>query len=270
MKGKKIRMIKIVVAGFKGKMGLTATKMVIENEKFELVGVLDPMATEANLNELPEFVQLDIPVFHQKEELVKQVKPDVWIDFTIPKVAYQHTLFAVENGIRPVVGTTGFTESQVAGLITQTKEQQLGGLIAPNFAIGAILMMQFAAKAAEYFPDVEIMELHHDQKLDAPSGTAIKTAEMIAEVRGYHQQGNPAEKELIKGARGADFEGMKIHSVRLPGLVAHQQVQFGSAGEGLTIRHDSYDRASFMTGVALGCEKVMEFDQLVYGLENLL
>ncbi|MGX7419243.1 4-hydroxy-tetrahydrodipicolinate reductase [Carnobacterium gallinarum] len=263
-------MIKIIIAGFKGKMGLTATKMVLDRENFELVGVLDPFAVETNLNQFAEFANEDIPVFTKKEEIVKQVAADVWIDFTIPKVAYEHTKYAIEHGIRPVVGTTGFTESQVQELIVESQKRQIGGLIAPNFAIGAILMMQFAQKAAHYFPDVEIMELHHDQKLDAPSGTAVKTAEMIAEVRGHHQQGNPAEKESIPGARGADFEGMKIHSVRLPGLVAHQQVQFGSVGEGLTIRHDSYDRTSFMTGVALGCEKVMELDVLVYGLENLL
>lgn len=264
------KMIKIVVAGFKGKMGLTATKMVLDKKEFELVGVLDPFAKEENINQLALFSEENVPVFTTKEALASQISPDVWIDFTIPKVAYENTKFAIERGIRPVVGTTGFTDTQVQELIAESSEKQIGGLIAPNFAIGAILMMQFAQKAAHYFPDVEIMELHHDQKLDAPSGTAIKTAEMIAEARGYHQQGNPEEKEIIKGARGADFEGMKIHSVRLPGLVAHQQVQFGSVGEGLTIRHDSYDRASFMTGVALGCEKVMELNQLVYGLENLL
>lgn len=263
-------MINIVIAGFKGKMGLTATKMVLEKEEFHLAGVLDPLATETNLNQFPEFASEDVPVFTEKEVMAKTVTADVWIDFTIPKVAYTHTKFAIEQGIRPVVGTTGFTDAQVAELIQESKVRKVGGLIAPNFAIGAILMMQFAQKAAQYFPDVEIMELHHDQKLDAPSGTAIKTAEMIEAVRGTHIQGNPAEKESIAGARGADFAGMKIHSVRLPGLVAHQQVQFGSVGEGLTIRHDSYDRTSFMTGVALGCEKVMDLTELVYGLENLL
>ena len=131
-------------------------------------------------------------------------------------------------------------------------------------------MMQFAQKAAQYFPDVEIIELHHDNKLDAPSGTAIKTAEMIQEVRPAKKQGNPQEVESIPGARGANFEGLRIHSVRLPGLVAHQQVQFGSVGEGLTIRHDSYDRRSFMTGVALACRQVVQRTELLYGLEQML
>lgn len=264
------KMIKIVVAGFKGKMGMTATKMVRDHEGFELVGVLDPHAKETNLNELAEFSTVDVPIFNDKETVVKTVKTDVWIDFTIPSVAYENTRFALEQGIRPVVGTTGFSETEANELVNLSQKQALGGLIAPNFAIGAVLMMQFSAKAAKYFPDVEIIEMHHDNKLDAPSGTAIKTAEMIYAERGEHQQGHPDEKESIPGARGADYHGMKIHSVRLPGLVAHQQVQFGSTGEGLTIRHDSYDRASFMTGVALGCEKVMDLKELVYGLENLL
>lgn len=265
-----MKMIKVVVAGFKGKMGATATQMVIDRENFQLVGVLDPHSTEQNLKEIPHYSQVDVPVFQAKEALIEAVQPDVWIDFTIPAVALENTTFALSHKIAPVVGTTGFSEEDVSSLIRLSQGQQTGGLIAPNFAIGAVLMMEFAQKAAKYFPDVEIMELHHDNKLDAPSGTAIKTAEMIAEVRQPKVQGNPAEEELIPGARGADYQGMKIHSVRLPGLIAHQQVQFGSLGEGLTIRHDSYDRSSFMTGVALGCEKVVGLSQLVYGLENLL
>ncbi|MGG5340750.1 4-hydroxy-tetrahydrodipicolinate reductase [Enterococcus sp. AZ192] len=262
-------MIKVLVAGFKGKMGATATKMVLDHDDFELVGVLDPFEEKNHLNELAEYKGIDVPIFKNKKEVVS-VKPDVWIDFTIPAVAYENTRFAIENHISPVVGTTGLTEEQLSELTTLSEELKVGGLIAPNFAVGAVLMMQFAQKAAAYFPDVEIIELHHDNKLDAPSGTALKTAEMMSEVRQKKTQGHQEEKELLAGARGADFDGMKIHSVRLPGLIAHQQVQFGGVGEGLTIRHDSYDRSSFMTGVALGCEKVIHLDKLVYGLENLL
>ncbi|MBL1230828.1 4-hydroxy-tetrahydrodipicolinate reductase [Enterococcus sp. BWB1-3] len=262
-------MIKITIAGFKGKMGSTALNMVLNDPELELVSVLDPFAEEKNINEIPEYRSLDIPVFKTKEALLL-TKPDVWIDFTVPAVAYENTLFAVENKIAPVVGTTGFTEEQIETLKKKSGELKVGGLIAPNFAVGAVLMMQFAQKAAEYFPDVEIIELHHDLKLDAPSGTAIKTVEMMAEVRQEKHQGHTEEKELIPGARGADYEGMKIHSVRLPGLIAHQQVQFGGTGEGLLLRHDSYDRSSFMTGVALACKKVVGLNKLVYGLENLL
>ena len=152
-------MIKIVVAGFKGKMGLTATKMVLENEKFSLVGVLDPHSSEKNLSELNEFSNIDVPVFQDKELMVKEVQADVWVDFTIPAVAFKNTCFALEKGIRPVVGTTGFTESEVKEVQQLAKDKNLGGLIAPNFAIGAVLMMEFAAKASKYFPDVEITEI---------------------------------------------------------------------------------------------------------------
>lgn len=254
-------MIKVIIAGFLGKMGQAAVKMVQDEPTFELVGLVDPNAVETE--------SFGAKVFKSKEEALC-ADGDAWIDFTTPKVAYENTKFALEHGMSPVVGTTGFTEEQLKELTAIAKLNKIGGLIAPNFAIGAVLMMQFAQKAAAYLPDVEIIELHHDNKLDAPSGTALKTAEMIAEVRKKKIQGNPNEEELIKGARGANYEGMRIHSVRLPGLVAHQQVQFGAIGEGLTIRHDSYDRISFMSGVNLGVKKVMTREELVYGLEKLL
>lgn len=253
--------IHVIIAGFKGKMGQAAYQMVTADPDLELVGLLDPFTEETEVQ--------GVPVYHQKEEL-SGLAADVWVDFTTPKVAYENTRFALENSFSPVVGTTGFTKEQIAELKDLSKEKGLGGLIAPNFAVGAVLLMQFAAQAAKYFPNVEIIELHHDKKKDAPSGTAIKTAELIAENRPFMRQGASDEEELIAGARGADFEGMKIHSVRLPGLVAHQEVIFGSQGEGLTLRHDSYDRSSFMTGVNLGIKEVVKRHELVYGLEHLL
>ena len=234
--------IKIVIAGFKGKMGQAAYHMVLEDPELELVGLIDPHSSE---NELA-----GVPVFHDKEGVLS-LDADVWIDFTIPKVAYEHTRFALEHGLAPVVGTTGFTTEEITDLIELSREKNLGGLIAPNFAIGAVLLMQFAAQ-------------------DAPSGTAVKTAELISQVRQPQEQGAPDEEESLPGARGANYQGMHIHSVRLPGLVAHQEVIFGSQGEGLTLRHDSYDRVSFMTGVNLGVKEVVKRHELVYGLEHLL
>lgn len=254
--------IKVVIAGFKGKMGQAAYKMVTEDPELDLVGLLDPFAAEKEIE--------GVPVFNDKEGLAEAVTADVWVDFTTPKVAYENTRFALEQGFAPVVGTTGFTVEQISELTALSRSKSLGGLIAPNFAIGAILLMQFAAQAAKYFPNVEIIELHHDNKKDAPSGTAIKTAELISQVRPSQQQGAADEEESLAGARGADFDGMRIHSVRLPGLVAHQEVIFGSQGEGLTLRHDSYDRVSFMTGVNLGIKQVVKRNELVYGLEHLL
>ena len=253
--------IRVIVAGFKGRMGSTVVDMVNGDDSLVLAGLYDPFAQESDLN--------GVPVFTDRTDLVG-FDADVWVDFTIPAVAFQNTAFALENGFAPVVGTTGFTEEQITTLENLSREKGLGGLIAPNFAIGAVLMMQFAAQAAKYFPDVEIIELHHDNKKDAPSGTSIKTAELIKENRSSKRQGAADELETLPGSRGADYDGFRIHSVRLPGLIAHQEVIFGGTGEGLTIRHDSYDRASFMGGVNLGIKEVVKGTELVYGLEKLL
>ncbi|KXT78842.1 4-hydroxy-tetrahydrodipicolinate reductase [Streptococcus sp. DD13] len=253
--------IKLIVAGFTGKMGSTVLEMVKKDPDLELVALLSPSCQDAEVD--------GVPVFQNKEDLVG-FKADVWVDFTIPEVAYEHTRFAIEQQFAPVVGTTGFTADQVEQLRRLSCEKQVGGLIAPNFAIGAILLMKFAAEASKYFPDLEIIELHHDNKKDAPSGTALKTAELIQEVRPFKTQGASDEVETLEGARGAAYEGFRIHSVRLPGLVAHQEVLFGAPGEGLTLRHDSYDRVSFMGGVNLAIKEVVKRNQLVYGLEHLL
>lgn len=180
--------IKVIIAGFKGKMGQAAYNMVTEDPALELVGLLDPLT--------PEKVA-GVPVFNQKEDL-SGVEADVWVDFTTPKVAYENTRFALEQGFAPVVGTTGFTSDEIKELVEFSRQKELGGLIAPNFAVGAVLLMQFAAQAAKYFPDVEIIELHHDQKKDAPSGTAIKTAELISKVRHKKHQGAMDEKSYYK------------------------------------------------------------------------
>ena len=253
--------IKVIIAGFKGKMGSTAVQMVKDDQELELAALLDPFAAEEELE--------GVPVFTSKEALIG-FEADVWVDFTTPKFAYENTRFALENGFAPVVGTTGFTPEEIQELTSLSEEKKLGGLIAPNFAIGAILLMQFAAQAAKYFPHLEIIELHHDKKKDAPSGTAVKTAELVSQTRTSLQQGAADEEELMAGARGAAFDGFRIHSVRLPGLVAHQEVIFGAQGEGLTIRHDSYDRISFMSGVNLAIKEVVKREKLVYGLEHLL
>ncbi len=262
--------IKIVVAGPRGRMGKEAVQLVHNTPQFELVAVLDRKNDGMMLSQLDGFSNMDVPIYSDVEACFQNVKADVLIDLTIPETGYIHTKTALLHGVRPVVGTTGFTKEQLDELTELTKEKGLGCIIAPNFAIGAILMMKFSQMAAKYFSDVEIFELHHDQKLDAPSGTAIKTAEMIAVNREEHKQGHENEKETMAGARGADYEGMRIHSVRLPGLVAHQEVLFGADGQTLSIRHDSYNRASFMSGVKVSVETVMTLDTLVYGLEHIL
>ncbi len=262
--------IKIVIAGPRGRMGREAVALVEETGHFELTAVVDRKNDGRKLKDIGGFPDLDVPIYSDIDECLSAVEADVLIDLTTPETGMKHTVSALRNGVRPVIGTTGFSQGDLEELEALCKEKKLGCIIAPNFAVGAILMMKFSQMAAKYFPDVEIIELHHDKKLDAPSGTAVKTAEMIKEVREAKKQGHPNEKETIEGARGADVDGMRLHSIRLPGLVAHQQVMFGADGQTLTIRHDSYNRASFMSGVKMAVEEIMKLDILVYGLENIL
>jgi 4-hydroxy-tetrahydrodipicolinate reductase len=196
---------------------------------------------------------------------------DVVIDFTRPDVVMENLSFLIDNGIHAVVGTTGFTDERVS----QVREwlaakPDVAVLIAPNFAIGAVLSMHFAQQAARFFESVEVIELHHPQKADAPSGTAARTARLIAEARKGLPPNPDATSTGIDGARGADVDGIPVHSVRLAGLVAHQEVLFGTLGETLTIRHDSFDRTSFVPGVLLAVRKVAERPGLTVGIEPLL
>ncbi|MED1740967.1 4-hydroxy-tetrahydrodipicolinate reductase [Bacillus swezeyi] len=261
--------IKIVIAGPRGRMGSEAVKLVEDTPHFELAGAIDRTYNRDKLSDvLP--CRSDAVIYTDIHECFSETNPDVLIDLTTPEIGKVHTKIALEHGVRPVVGTTGFSESDLSELMELTDEKGIGAIIAPNFALGAVLMMKFSQMAASYFADIEIIEQHHDQKLDAPSGTALKTAEMISAVREAKQQGHPDETEILPGARGADQNGIRLHSVRLPGLIAHQEVMFGGDGQTLKIRHDSYNRASFMSGVKLAVEQVMKIDQLVYGLENII
>ena len=263
--------IKIVIAGPRGRMGSEAVKLVTNTEHFELVAAVDHKNDGMMLSDIEGFQSIPgVPVYSEIEKCLRNTKADVLIDLTTPEVGMYHAKTALLHHVRPVVGTTGFTKQDLEELERLCTEKELGCIIAPNFAVGAVLMMKFSQMAAKYFGDVEIIEMHHDQKLDAPSGTAVKTAEMIAAVRESKKQGHPNEKETIAGARGGDYDGMPIHSVRLPGLIAHQQVLFGSDGQTLTIRHDSYNRGSFMSGVKVAVETVMKNNTFVYGLENIL
>jgi 4-hydroxy-tetrahydrodipicolinate reductase len=242
--------IRVLVNGAKGRMGRQVVAAVQAEPETELVG-------ETDLGD-------DLPA------AIARSKAQVVVDFTHPSSAYANVQAILAAGARPVVGTTGFTPEQIADLQARAQAKGLGGLIAPNFAIGAVLMMRLAAEAARHMPYVEIIELHHDGKAEAPSGTAIKTAELIAEVRPKAPPLQVESKELSPGARGARGYAVPIHSVRLPGHVAHQEVILGGLGETLRIRHDSISRESFMPGVLLAVKKAPALKQLFYGLEHLL
>ncbi|MGE7270388.1 4-hydroxy-tetrahydrodipicolinate reductase [Brevibacillus panacihumi] len=245
--------IRVAVAGANGRMGQEVVTMLGQDKQLLYVGALDTRGED-------EVIRARI----------EEMKPDVLVDFTTPHSVYRHLEICLQHGIRPVVGTTGLSQDEIQEMTRRFGEAGLGCIVAPNFAIGAILCMKFAAMAAKYMPHVEIIELHHDRKLDAPSGTALKTAEMIAAVREEIKQGHPEEKETIPGARGAEYEGFRIHSVRLPGMVAHQEVLFGATGQTLSIRHDSINRESFMPGVNMAIKAVMNMNGFLYGLEHLI
>ena len=242
--------IRVLVNGAKGRMGQEVVKAVTVASDLELVD------------------QTDLG-----DDLIARIKASqaqAVVDFTTAAVAFENTRKILEAGVHPVVGTSGLLAEQVAELQQLAEDKGIGGLIAPNFAIGAVLLMKYAQDAAKYLPDVEVIELHHNRKADAPSGTAVKTAQLIAEARQEIPKSLVEEKELFEGARGSEVHGVRVHSLRLPGLVAHQEVIFGGTGETLTIRHDSIHRESFMPGVCLACRKVIGTQQLFYGLEYLL
>jgi 4-hydroxy-tetrahydrodipicolinate reductase len=201
---------------------------------------------------------------------VLAVGPEVLVEFATGRAAVDHARAVLDAGIRPVIGSTGMSARDIDALAAVAAARRIGAVIAPNFAIGAVLMMEFARVAARFMPHVEIIELHHDRKRDAPSGTAVKTARLIAEVRGSAPVSPVVEEEIVTGARGGASDGVRVHSVRLPGLGAHQEVIFGGPGQTLRIRHDSLNEESFMPGLLLAVRRVRELEGLVYGLEHLL
>ena len=262
--------IKVAVAGASGRMGREVVRMVLEDESLQLAAAVARSCGPVDAGSLVGKPDTGIRVAPDLAAALAETKPDVMVDFTTPKAAMPHAEIAIALGVRPVMGTTGYTPEQIAELDRKCREKGIGGLISPNFSIGAILMMKFSQAAAKYFPHVEIIEYHGDQKLDAPSGTSIKTAEAIASVRQELRQGNPQEEEVIEGARGGYYNGFRIHSVRLPGVFAQQEVVFGAFGQTLKIRHDSYDRAGYMPGVNAAVKKIMSVTGLVYGFEHLM
>jgi len=262
-------MTKVVVSGACGKMGREVCRAVYEDPELSLVGVVDVSHIGEDIGELVGLGKLNIYVKNDLEATLNELKPNVMVDFTSPGVVMNNIKTAIKSGINSVVGTTGITVDGLKEIKSLLKNKNINVFIAPNFAIGAVLMMKFCEKAVEYFPSVEIIELHHDQKVDAPSGTALKTAEMMSALQKKDIFELP-EKEVLKGARGGKFKNIRIHSVRLPGLVAHQEVIFGSKGQTLTMRHDSIDRVSFMPGVVMAIKQVQRRKGLTHGLEKLM
>jgi 4-hydroxy-tetrahydrodipicolinate reductase len=261
-------MIRVLVSGAAGKVGNEVVRAVSAAEGMEVVACVDPGAAEAidtGVNGATIACRAGLA------EIIGEFDPDVMVDFTHPTVVEGNLRVALALGVDCVVGTTGISEEKLAEL-ADTAPEGTTLFFAPNFAIGAVLMMRFAQAAARFMPHVEITEFHHDKKADAPSGTAIRTARMIAAARNEVPSVPGRETELpgMEGARGALVDGISVHSVRLPGLVAHQEVLFGGQGQTLTIRHDSIDRTSFMPGVLLAVREVGARSGLIVGLEKLM
>jgi 4-hydroxy-tetrahydrodipicolinate reductase len=259
-------MIDVIVTGAAGRMGREVVRAVTAADGMRVAAAVDPSA-EGTVIE--DGAGGTLVVTADLGAALAGERPRVLVDFTVPSAVEANVAAALAAGVHCVVGTTGVSVERWAALEAGAHEGACL-FVAPNFAIGAVLMMRFAAMAARYMPHAEIIELHHDRKLDAPSGTAIRTASLIAAAREEVPTAPGAETEVVPGARGALVEGVAVHSVRLPGLVAHQEVLFGGTGQTLSIRHDSIDRTSFMPGVVLAVREVVARTGLVIGLEELM
>jgi len=263
--------IKVAVCGACGRMGQEVIKAVCNESDLELVAAIDVANVGKDIGEVVENKSKGVIIASDLEEELVNKQADVVVDFTGPEYVFNNVQIALKSGVRPVIGTTGLSDGQIKEIEALSKSKNLGTLIAPNFATGAVLMMMFAANAAKYFKNAEIIELHHNKKKDAPSGTAIKTAQMMTKNQPEFGKDNVPETETYQGSRGGVTESnIHIHSVRLPGFIAHQEVIFGAPGQALTIRHDSFDRTSFMPGVVLAIRHVAADSGFVYGLENIL
>lgn len=248
-------MIKVAVCGAYGKMGTEVCTAVENSHDMKLAAKID----------------IKGDCYKSVEEAKNAVDFDILIDFTQPDSIYKNAQYCLNNGIKIVIGTTGLKDAEISELKRLSEQNKVGCLIAPNFSTGAVLMMMFAKIAAKYFDNAEIIELHHNQKKDAPSGTAVKTALMMSEAKQNFKSGNCAEKEIIAGSRGGtSYSDIQIHSVRMPGFMASQEVLFGSSGQILKIRHDSTDRKCYMDGVLLATRHIFANNDFVYGLENIM
>lgn len=262
-------MIRVGVIGAAGRMGLMVCRAIADADDMALVAAIDRSKVGQNVGALIGHSEIAVPISDELDRLL-EAEAEVAIDFTHPDVVMEDIRFCIDHAIHLVVGTTGITQEDL-----QEIERMIGDegaesnvIVASNFALGAVLMLRFASQAVRFFPAVEVIELHHDQKADAPSGTAIATVQRIQQERPEPWRG-PLE-ESLESVRGGDVDGIRIHSVRLPGLVAHQEVIFGGQGQTLTIRHDSTDRSSFMPGVLMAARAVMTRPGLTVGLEPLL
>jgi 4-hydroxy-tetrahydrodipicolinate reductase len=261
--------IRVGVIGAAGKMGLMVCRTVAEVQDMALVAAIDRSRVGQSMGPLIGYPKLDVPISDELDRLL-EAEVEVAVDFTHPDVVMDDVRWCVAHAVNLVVGTTGLTDQDLEEIrrLIDAEGNESNVVVAPNFALGAVLMQHFSAIAARFFPAVEMIELHHDQKADAPSGTALATVRRVNESRGEVYRGPQAE--TVEGVRGGDVDGVRVHAVRLPGLVAHHEVIFGGLGQTLTIRHDSIDRSSFMPGLVIAIRAVTTRPGLTLGLESLM
>jgi len=273
--------IPVLVSGALGRMGSEVVNSVLNSSDCELVAAIDTNKKNngENISQLLNLKKSEVNVSNDLEGSLCSISQDyrnekikpVLVDFTHPDSVYENTRSAIAYGISPVVGTTGLTPSQINDLAIFAQKANIGCAIIPNFSVGMVLLQQAASVAAKFYDNIELIEMHHNQKADSPSGTCIKTAEMIEEYPKKYNQSLVKESESLKGVRGGVRDsGLNIHSIRLPGLLAHQVVIMGSPGETYTIKHDTIDRKAYMPGVLQAIRKIGKFDSLIYGLEKLI
>jgi 4-hydroxy-tetrahydrodipicolinate reductase len=251
-------------------MGRTVVQTVLERPDMALAAAVDVVHVGEDVGTVTGAGDLGVAIEHNLETAAESGAPDVMVDFTQPAAVMDNIRCALPRRIACVVGTTGLSDDDLAEVRRLCKAHSTTTILAPNFSLGATLMMQCAQRVAPHFDYAEILELHHEGKKDAPSGTALRTADLMAEARAEPFGGLSTEHFELEGVRGGEHRGVLIHSVRLPGLVAHQSVIFGGTGETLTIRHDTSGRESFMPGVMLAIRRTQELEGLVIGLERLL
>lgn len=266
--------IRVAIAGINGKMGQASAKAILADKELQLVGGFGKAGASYVGKDLAGFAggaETGILVSNGISDVLAGCRPQVILDFTQAEAAIDNAKTALGQGVRPVIGTSGISEAHRSELAELAAKHRTGAMVVPNFSVGAVLMMEFAKQAAEHYKNVEIVEMHHTKKLDAPSGTAMYTAGKLASVGSKYNPREVEDTELVKGARGGRLDsGVHVHSLRLPGLISHQEVIFGAQGELLTIRHDSFNTDCFMKGILLALRAVMNLDKLVVGLEHLL
>jgi len=260
--------IKVAVNGALGRMGQQVVNAVSSDAELELICAADIKADRDHLNLAG--LSRKVPLHTNLTSVIEMYHPQVIVDFTVPEAAMGAAKLALKNGANLVMGTTGMSEADLKEIDHLAQAHKKGAVVAANFAIGAVIMIHLARMASRYFDNAEIIELHHDRKVDAPSGTALATARAMLSARGKPFACPVTEKETLKGTRGGQADGISIHSVRLPGLVASQEVIFGALGQTLSIRHDTISRESFMPGVILSIKEVIKRHGLIYGLDVLL